>query len=158
MGLTSLNNETDFDTYISRKEMANYIRRLKKVVTDETTRLTMLTRLSEINASDTGNANGISESLSSLTNSLSISSDPELIEAIRWMNDNGLTNFTGVAAYQPFEVLNREQAAKILVKFAQVFDFKGITNTTSCNFNDLDEADSSLQSYIQQICQLGIMQ
>lgn len=117
----------------------------------------MLTRLSEIDTSST-NTTGITETLSSLTNSLSISSDPELIEAIKRMNDNGLTSFTTVTTYQPFEILNREQAAKILVGFSQIFDFAGITNTTSCNFSDISQADASLTNYIQQACQLGILQ
>lgn len=55
-------------------------------------------------------------------------------------------------------MLNREQAAKILVKFAEAFKFVGMTTTTSCTFDDISEADASLTTYIQQACQLGIMQ
>ena len=95
LGLTTLNNEVSFDTEITRKEIAIYIRRLKKIVADETMKLTMLTRLSEIDTSSTSTT-GITETLSSLTNSLSISSDPELIEAIKRMNDNGLTSYNDV--------------------------------------------------------------
>lgn len=120
MGLTTLNTQVDFDTYITRKEMAIYIYRLRNIVTNETLKTMYLGRLSELNTTDNSD---VIETLSSLTNSLSISNDPELIEAIKWMNDNGLTSYNDVISYQPFEVLNREQAAKILVNFANVFGF-----------------------------------
>lgn len=122
MGLTTLTNENAFDSYITRREMAIYIRRLRNIVSNETVRLMLLGKLAEMNSTTT-TTSSIIETLSSLTNSLSISNDPELIEAIRRMNDNGLTSYNNVADYKPFEVLNREQAAKILVKFAEVFGF-----------------------------------
>ncbi|MEI7557368.1 MAG: hypothetical protein WCJ45_00480 [bacterium] len=62
-------------------------------------------------------------SFSSLADSLSINNDPELLEAIRRMNDNSLTNFKTIAEYRPFEILNREQAAKIISLFANIFSF-----------------------------------
>jgi hypothetical protein len=135
--------------------MAIYIYRLRNIVNNETLKMMYLGRLAELNTTNTTN---IVETLSSLTNSLSISNDPELIEAIKRMNDNGLTSYNDVISYQPFEVLNREQAAKILVKFAEVFKFAGINTITSCTFEDISEADASLTSYIQQVCNLGIMQ
>lgn len=121
MGLTTLNNETAFDSYITRREMAIYIYRLRNIVTNDTLKTMYLGRLAELNT--TTSTTDIVETLSSLTNSLSISNDPELIEAIKWMNDNGLTSYNDVTSYKPFEVLNREHAAKILVKFAEVFKF-----------------------------------
>lgn len=121
LGLTTMNNQNAFDSFITRKEMAIYIRRLRNIVTNDTLKAMYLGRLSELNT--TTSTSNIVETLSSLTNSLSISNDPELIEAIKRMNDNGLTSYNDVTSYQPFEVLNREQAAKILVKFAEVFKF-----------------------------------
>jgi len=157
MGLTTLNNQTAFDSQITRREMAIYIRRLRNIVNNETLKLMLLGQLSDLTSTTTDNSD-IVETLSSLTNSLSISNDPELIEAIKWMNDNGLTSYNNVTSYQPFEVLNREQAAKILVEFAKVFNFWSITTTSSCDFSDLSQSDTSLTTYIQQVCQLGIMQ
>lgn len=75
------------------------------------------------------------------------------------MNDNGLTNYKTITEYKPFEILNREQAAKILSMFASVFGFSKIDTTSiSCVFDDIDVADASLTTYIQQVCNLGIMQ
>lgn len=48
MGLTTLNNQTAFDTEITRKEIAIYIRRLRGIVTNDTMRLMMLNRLAEL--------------------------------------------------------------------------------------------------------------
>jgi len=95
-----------------------------------------------------------------LADSLSINNDPELQEAIRRMNDNGLTNYTTITDYQPFAILNREQAAKILTMFAGIFHFtSSVTGSVSidCNFQDISDADPSLVTYVQQACQLGIM-
>jgi len=61
------------------------------------------------------------DNFGTLADSLSINNDPELLEAIRWMNDNGLTNYKTITEYKPFEILNREQAAKIVSMFANVF-------------------------------------
>jgi len=99
------------------------------------------------------------ENFGTLADSLSINNDPELLEAIRWMNDNGLTNYKTIPEYQPFAILNREQAAKILTMFANIFKFTSTgTIADTCNFQDLSNADASLVTYIQQACQLGIMQ
>lgn len=61
------------------------------------------------------------------------------------MNDNGLTSFSTIAEYKPFEVLLREQAAKIFNTFAKIFNFSQdkITATlpTECQFKDIAKAD-----------------
>jgi len=46
--LTTLNNQTAFDTEITRREIAIYVWRLKEIVTNETVRLMMLNKLSEL--------------------------------------------------------------------------------------------------------------
>ena len=66
---------------------------------------------------------GMLDNFGTLADSLSINNDPELLEAIRWMNDNGLTNFKTIPEYRPFEILNREQAAKIISLFAKIYNF-----------------------------------
>ena len=96
----------------------------------------------------------------SLENSISVSNDPELQESISRMNDNGLTSYTGIAGYQPFQVLNREQAAKILYLFGGIFGFvtnTGATIPSECIFKDRDTADVSLMPFIEKACQANIM-
>ncbi len=159
LGLTTLNNQTAFDTEITRKEIAIYIRRLKEIVTDETLKLTMISKLSQIETTGQSNNSWLLENFWSLADSLSVNNDPELLEAIRWMNDNGLTSYKTIGEYKPFEILNREQSAKIVSMFANIFNFTKIeTSGVNCTFNDINNADASLTTYIQQVCNLGIMQ
>ncbi len=160
LGLTTLNNQTAFGSNITRKEIAIYIRRYKNVLDNETTKFMMLSKLADINTTGQNSNSGLLSELWSLANSLSINSDPELLEAIRWMNDNGLTNFSTIQEYRPFEVLNREQAAKILYNFSQVFKFLLTQHSApdwGCVFKDISSADTSLVDYIGQVCNLGIM-
>ena len=55
LGLTTLNTQTAFDTEITREEIAIYIWRLKEIVTNETVRLMMLSKLAELNTKNTTN-------------------------------------------------------------------------------------------------------
>ncbi len=157
LGLTTLNNQVSFDTMITRREMAIYIRRLRNIATNETLKLMMLGKLTQLDTNE-GNSTGLLNDFAGLANSLSVNNDPELSEAIRWMNDNGLTTYKTIPEYMPFEILNREQAAKILTMFAGVFDLNNSTSSLNCVFQDINQADPSLISYIEQACQLGIMQ
>lgn len=157
LGLTTLNNQVSFDTMITRREMAIYIRRLRNIATNETLKLMMLGKLTQLDTNE-GNSTGLLNDFAGLADSLSVNNDPELSEAIRWMNDNGLTTYKTIPEYMPFEILNREQAAKILTMFAGVFDLDKNTSSLNCVFQDINQADPSLISYIEQACQLGIMQ
>jgi len=94
---------------------------------------------------------------SALAGSISVDKDPELLEAIRRMNDNNLTNYTTIQDYKPFEILTREQAAKILYMFAEVFDFVPTAVNADCTFTDIGTADESLVSSIENACKASIM-
>jgi hypothetical protein len=162
LGLTTLNNQTAFDSNITRREIAIYIYRFKNIVSNETTKLMMLSKLAEIGSKTTGSSinSGILDGFSSLADSLSINNDPELLEAIRWMNDNGLTNFKTIPEYKPFEILNREQAAKIISLFANIYHFgqsSGGILPSDCIFNDISDTDPSLVTYVKMACSLGIL-
>ncbi len=138
--------------------MAIYIRRLKEIATNETIKAMMLSRLSGLGTTGQSFNSGMLDNFGTLADSLSINNDPELLEAIRRMNDNGLTSYKTIPEYQPFAILNREQAAKILTMFAGIFNFTTSgTITNDCNFQDISSTDASLTAYVQQACQLGIM-
>ncbi|MCX6823760.1 MAG: S-layer homology domain-containing protein [candidate division SR1 bacterium] len=159
LGLTTLNNQTTFDTDITRREIAIYIYRFRNIVSNETLKLMMLNKLNELGTTGQNSNTGMLDNFGSLADSLSVNNDPELLEAIRWMNDNGLTSYKNIPEYKPFEILNREQAAKILTMFANVFNFVQTgTIGDMCTFKDVSQSDVLLVTYIENVCKLGIMQ
>lgn len=160
LGLTTLSNQNAFNEQISRKEIAIYIERLKNIILDPTLKTMGLGKISSISWETTSINTGILNDFESLTNSISVTNDPELQEAINRMNDNRLTSFTWVAGYRPFEILNREQAAKILYLFWWLFNFVTESSTPlpqECIFKDIDKANGTLMSYIEKACQANIM-
>lgn len=171
LGLTSLAN-SGFEQAISRYEIGLYIYRFQAITNDTAIKLRSQQILADLNLSgsiNTGNANTgivdeaseLAKKFSAIANSISVENDPELLEAIRWMNDNGLTNFNTIATYKPFEVLLREQSAKIFDVFAKTFNFsQDKLNTTlpsTCTFTDLKNTDSSLITNIQNVCKMGAL-
>ena len=158
--VTRINAQIQTDPAKFVKEVnEDYIYRLKKIVSNETVKLMMLGKLSELTNTSTSTTTGLLNDFAGLADSLSINNDPELLEAIKWMNDHGLTSFKNIPEYMPFEVLNREQAAKILTMFANVFGLENSsTASLNCVFQDINTADTSLVTYIEKACQLGIMQ
>ncbi|MCX6825297.1 MAG: S-layer homology domain-containing protein [candidate division SR1 bacterium] len=160
LGLTTINNQTSFDTEITRKEIAIYMWRFNSIVNNPAVKLMMQNRLNELGTTGQNSNTGMLDNFGTLADSLSINNDPELLEAIRWMNDNGLTNFKTIQEYKPFEILNREQASKIVSLFANIYNFgqnTGGTLPSDCNFSDIASADTSLAIYIEQVCRIGVM-
>lgn len=85
--------------------------------------------------------------------------DPEMIDAIAWGYDNGLTKYEQADAFMPFNNLTREQSAKFASEFAsEVLDIQpDTTKTTTCEFKDASIMDSTLVDSITKVCQQGIM-
>lgn len=167
LGLTTLNNN-DFEKEISRYEIALYIYRLQTIATDSNLKLQSqltLQSLTWINQDFNNNiikeSSELAKKFSSIANSISVQKDPELEEAIRWMHDNWLTNFSTISEYQPFEILSREQSAKIFDIFAKIFKFSqeklDWTLPTDCQFKDLAKADQTLTNHIQNVCKMEIL-
>ena len=94
------------------------------------------------------------------TTSLSILNSPEVVEAIQWMKENWLTSANNTTDYNPFDYLTREQAAKMFAQFAKALNYTALTweNTNACEFSDLKDADPTLKSSIQEVCNLWLMQ
>lgn len=90
------------------------------------------------------------------TSTLSVLNNPEIVEAIQWMNENGLTNSQDISSYAPFDNLTREQAAKMFAKFAKSLNYTS-TWDEDCNFKDISNADSTLKDSIVEVCTLWIM-
>ena len=165
LGITSLTN-SGFEQAITRYETALYLYRLQTISTDSSLKLKSQQIITSINQTgavstgtiDTGSESDLTQKFSAIANSISVENDPELLEAIRWMNDNGLTNFNTISTYKPFELLLREQSAKIFDIFAKVFKFSQdkltTTTPTECKFTDLKNTDAWLITNIQNVCEM----
>jgi len=175
LGLTSLAN-SGFEQAISRYETALYIYRFQNILNDSALKLKSQQIIANLNltgtvttgtvttgttTTTTDDSSELAQKFAAIANSISVENDPELLEAIRWMNDNGLTNFNNISTYKPFEVLLREQSAKIFDVFAKVFKFSQDKITTTvpaaCTFNDLSKTDAGLITNIQNVCEMGAL-
>lgn len=83
--------------------------------------------------------------------------DPELIDAVSWAYDAGLTKYSDADAFMPYNNLTREQFAKFASQFAaEILEIEG-NNNAMCSFSDESSMDSSLIPFIQQACEQGLM-
>lgn len=85
--------------------------------------------------------------------------DPEFEYAVAWMAKNGLTKYTSIDEYRPFDQITRQEAAKFFVQYAVSALWKEVDESMAdkCNFTDLTGADSTLTPYITQACELWAM-
>ncbi len=81
---------------------------------------------------------------------------PEFIEALRFSHEHGLTKYKTVENFRPYEILTREQAAKIVWQFASKIMNKTKDETRTCEFSDIDWADSTLVPHILNSCKMWI--
>lgn len=165
-GVIGLVDEYSFNTFdrpITRKEIALFVYRLKKVVEDENLRIQSLNQMSIVAPSETGAIDtslGYTPELAIIAAGIQADDDPELLEAINWMYDNALTRFTSINEYKPFQVLLREEAAKMIVNFANLYaDTDKLVNSfpDKCAYTDLASANTDLTGYIQQACTYGLL-
>lgn len=158
LGLTNLSDQNAFETQITRYEIALYIFRLRNIIKDPNLNTNALNALS--NLEDWEPESTVAADFSAIAGSISVDGDPELQEAIRWMNDNGLTAYKTIQNYMPFEVLSREQAAKILVVFAEIFNYDQNTDLplpAACQFSDATSIDDTLKIYVETACKSEIL-
>lgn len=82
--------------------------------------------------------------------------DPEMIDAISWGYDAGLTKYSGTDTFMPYANLTREQFAKFASQFGM--SVLGLdTVAGNCSFTDANMADSTLTDSITAVCELGLM-
>lgn len=82
--------------------------------------------------------------------------DPEMIDAISWGYDAGLTKYSGTDTFMPYANLTREQFAKFASEFGMTV--LGLDEVAgNCSFSDLADADSTLTASITAACELGLM-
>ena len=75
-----------------------------------------------------------------------------------WMYDNGLTKYTSSADFGAFNVLTREQAAKMLTQYRNLmFPGKVAQTPENCTFKDIGNADPTLVQWIYSSCSFNIL-
>lgn len=106
-------------------------------------------------------ASAAAVALSTLTSGLvmgaPVVTDPELIDAIAWGYDNGLTSYSDANAFMPYNNLTREQFAKFASEFASSQLDIVADESKDCSFSDESSFDSSLAASIELACQQGLM-
>ena len=182
IGLTKEGNVNSLDRPTSREELALLIYRFKNLILNKDQNASAKSQLNNVNQNPTSFLqNYLTGSIATWTNttwantnnpilsllsggnesssSLSILNNPEITEAMHRMKDAWLTSASDISTYNPFEYLTREQAAKMLVQFAKIENFKALSGAAlNCNFKDVNYANGGLATSIQQACQLGLMQ
>ena len=156
--LTTDNNVGNFANPISREEIAIFIYRTRDIVQDEQRKIFSLNAMSQLNG--TGTTTEISDEthLQTVASGIDVSNDPELQEAISWMYENGFTMHQTTATFQPFTLLNREQAAKIINTFAGLYGWAiNLLPESSCTFTDLGETPEDLIPHIVNACRQGLI-
>ncbi len=82
--------------------------------------------------------------------------DPEMIDAISWGYDAGLTKYSGTDTFMPYANLTREQFAKFASEFGMsVLGLEEVAG--NCSFTDMADADYTLSASITAACELGLM-
>lgn len=78
---------------------------------------------------------------------------PRFTNALLWMYNNDMTMFWKASDYDPYNVLTKEQAAKILSTYRKKFITTAKT-TVTCKYTDI--TTSNLKIYIEDVCNYWI--
>jgi hypothetical protein len=142
----------NFASAITREEIALFIWRAKEIVENEQLKIFSLNAMSQIDA-QIDNTDG-NQHLQSLALGIDLSNDPELQEAINWMYEHGFTIHQTVSTFNPFSIITREQAAKIINIFAWLYagGEQTLLPLSSCTFSDLKDTPEDLIPHITQAC------
>jgi len=151
--LTTDTNVDNFASPITREEIAIFIYRTRDIVQDEQRKIFSLNAMSQLNTTGTSTPISNEQHLQTVASGIDVSNDPELQEAISWMYENGFTMHQTTTTFQPFTLLNREQAAKIINTFAGLYGWAiNLLPESSCAFTDLGETPEDLIPHIVNAC------
>ena len=165
--LTKEANMNNLENNTTRYEVAIMIFRLKNIIENDQLKAISLDTISKIQTQYTQTGTILPPTQENLWADLSnlfvwtnVSNDPELTEAVSWMYDNGLTQYSSPATYNAFWSLTRDASAKILDKFSGLLN---LANTNSwylpneCNFTDLWWIDEIMKNHIENVCKKWLM-
>lgn len=164
--LTKESNINNFENKVTRYEVALLIYRLQNIISNEQLKQISLSTLNSINSQtistwNTVQTEQIIDNLSNLFVWINVNEDPELIEAIHWMYDNWLTQYSSPSTYNPFGSLTREASAKILDIFSNLLWYSNIGSwyaPNECTFTDLQYTNDTLKTHIENVCKKWLMQ
>lgn len=158
IGLTTDVDVNNFEAPITREEIAIFIYRTRDIVQDEQRKIFSLNAMSQLNATGTTTDVSNEQHLQTVASGIDVSTDPELQEAVSWMYENGFTMHQTPTTFQPFTLLNREQAAKIINTFAGLYGWAiNLLPESSCTFTDLEETPEDLIPHIINACRQGLV-
>ncbi len=160
LGITKVDNINVYDKIQNRKEIALMLWRFKQIVENKN-KNTWLKQIKKIDWK-TGsqlNLDNWEQDLDKVLWDINFEKDPELIEAVRWMYDQGLTKFQDIKKYQPEEILTRGQAAKIFDVFSTALGRKTDDGLlpNACVFNDISQLSKESILHIQNVCKKGLL-
>ena len=160
--LTNVEDTSKFDTKLTRYEIGLMVYRLKNIATNTKTKnmaLNLLGQVVNTNSTWTMNSETVIENLNTLVWWIDPYKDPELLEAIYRMFDNGLTMHNNPNEYKPFDTLNKAAAAKIFDKFSTMLwlSTNETLSSSQCQFTDLGDLSSVDKQYVVNVCKKWIM-
>lgn len=168
LGMTKETNINNFQNPVSRYELALVLYRFKKIYADEEPATPLINTTGSTTTYTGTTTTDMSGNVTSVTTGDSVlnligagtnvTDSIEFKETVWWMYDNGLTKFSSTADFGAFDVMTREQAAKMLVQYRNImFPGKAAVTPESCTFKDIGSADPTLKDWIVQACQLNIL-
>ena len=146
-------NESNMENKISRWELIILLYRLSNIYNNNWWNFNFMwesTAISDLELpSDTNSSNSL------VSIGAGVVDTPKFTTALLWMYNADMTIFWKASDYDPFNVLTREQASKLLFIYNKKFNTNtGSISPISCNYTDIK--GSSLQEYIIDACQKWI--
>lgn len=97
--------------------------------------------------------------ISTLTWNTNIDPEDEFSMALAWMYANWLTMYNNSGDYRMYDLLTREEAAKIIWQAYNVFGLDtGVVKNNSCTFDDANLFNPTLSAHIANVCQWWLFQ
>ena len=156
IGLTNVENINEFDHEVTRYEIALMVYRMRSIMESQQMKTLALNAMAGVEQNKTWviDSQTVIDNLWTLVWWIDPSTDPELLEAIYWMYDNGLTIYNNVSDFKPFDIFTREWWAKIFDKFSDMLGL-GTTNNylpSECTFKDISNLSEESQNHIVNVC------
>ena len=154
--LTNVENINEFDHDLTRYEIALMVYRMRSIMQSSQMKTLALNAMAwiEVNKTWIIDSQTVIDNLWTLVWWIDPSTDPELLEAIYRMYDNGLTVYNTVSDFKPFDIFTREWWAKIFDKFSDML-WLGTNDEylpNECNFTDISTLSEESKQHVLNVC------